>query len=150
MSQAQTALVLPEPYLSTSIAQAETDISHKIDTADSLYELTNVGIFHLLAYLKYNEKASMTFSIPADLKPHYILIKGLIVFCRSKGLVVNFNLLEKTITIDLSLSDIVLLKKLLGEVSTRLHDELKFKMKLKRILEFEKRYKEEARIIYTS
>lgn len=145
---AQAALVLPESYLNASIEKSQTALNTKSDQREQLHEFRSVGIFQLSAYLKYNEKGSMTFSISDNLKSHYILIKGLLVFCRSKDIVVRFNLVEKTITADLHLSDLNLLKKLLEEVSMRVHDELKFKTRLKQILEFERRYKEEALLIY--
>lgn len=148
MTQTQPALVSSKLYLNTSTGSATSNFNYQSHGNFILDGFENNGTFELLTAFNYSEKIQVTFGVNDKYKAHYILIKGLLTFYRFKELGLSFNRHEKTITVDLRVSNLELLKKLMYEVSNQLSEELKFKAKLKQIIAFEQRYKEEASLLY--
>ena len=105
-------------------------------------------LFDNVSPLYYKSKVRLSFSLSEEFKRHFVLIKGLIEFYRSKNFSFEYNLAQKGIETDIEVSELSNLQVFFESVLAWLREELKFKKTLKVILEFEQRYKLEQAEVY--
>lgn len=89
----------------------------------------------------YNDRVSLAFQLKEAFAAHFILIKGLIEFNRSKDLKFVFNRDEKSFEIDLEAAQLDTLNNFLGHIHALLQKEIQFKAVLKKVIAFENQYK---------
>ena len=106
-------------------------------------------LFNNVSPLYYKSKVRLSFSLSEEFKKHFVLIKGLIEFYRSKNFSFEYNVAQKGIETDVEVSELQNLQTFFDTVLNWLHEELKFKKTLKVILEFEHRYKLEQTEVYS-
>jgi hypothetical protein len=81
---------------------------------------------------------------------HFVLLKGLIEFYRSKNFVFTFDRNERSIEVDIRESEFAPLKTFLAEVNQWYQQEIRFKSALKNAISFEARYKAERESLYAT
>ena len=96
----------------------------------------------------YKERARLHFAVADEFSKHFILIKGLIEFSRSSSLKFSFIADQKRIEINLEVNQFEELNQLFLTVHTEMLKEIRFKAALKKAIEFEQRYKQEAAKVY--
>lgn len=96
----------------------------------------------------YKESARLQFAVTDSLSPHFILIKGLIEFNRSREMKFTFDRDKKAFTVDLAVAQLEELNKMISRVYELVLSELRFKAALRRAIQFEARYKAEAVQVY--
>ena len=106
-------------------------------------------LFDNVSPLYYKSKVRLSFSLSKEFKRHFVLIKGLIEFHRSKNFSFEYNVAQKRIEADIEVSELNNLQIFFESVLRWLNEELKFKETLKVILEFEHRYRLEQAEIYS-
>jgi len=89
----------------------------------------------------YNQRVSITFGVKEAFAPHFILIKGLIEFNRSKALKFGFNREERSFEIDVAIAQLPVLSAFLKNIHAQLQKEIQFKAVLKKVIAFENQYK---------
>jgi hypothetical protein len=97
----------------------------------------------------YNNRIRLNISVNAPLT-HFILIRGLIEFNRSKNLLVSYDKEKKTLEADFPEVEAGSVKNFLQNISLWLNEEIKFKSGLKHVIEFESRYKAERSRLYAA
>ena len=96
----------------------------------------------------YNDRVSLAFQVKQAFAAHFILIKGLIEFNRSKDLKFVFNRDEKSFEIDLEATQLDALNDFLGHIHALLQKEIQFKGVLKKVIAFENQYKALRDVVY--
>jgi hypothetical protein len=97
---------------------------------------------------RYNDRLSLSFRVKEGFASHFILIKGLIDFNRSKDLKFAFHRDEKSFEIDLEATQLDALNNFLAHIHTLLQKEIQFKAVLKKVIAFENHYKALRDIVY--
>lgn len=108
------------------------------------------GLFKDVAPLYYRTRVRLSFALSEDFHAHFVMMKGLIEFYRSKGFTFQYNFKQRAIEIDIEVSQITELQQFLKKISIWLKEELRFKDALKRVLKFENQYKLERAAVYSS
>jgi hypothetical protein len=106
------------------------------------------GIFERVSSLIYENRIVQLISIIPDANAHFALIKGLIEFCRGSKFKIEFDSSARTLTVDIALKDSNEFSQLLKEVNERFEKEMAFKKRLKKLIDFESRYRQEAKALY--
>jgi hypothetical protein len=106
------------------------------------------GIFERVSSLIYDDRIVQLLSIVPSAGTYFALIKGLIEFCRGSKFAVEFDSTARTLTVDIALRDSNDFNQLLTEVSERFEKEIAFKQRLKKLIDFESRYRQEAQALY--
>jgi hypothetical protein len=106
------------------------------------------GIFERVSSLIYEDRIVQLLSIVPSTAEYFALIKGLIEFCRGSKFTVAFDSSARTLTVDIALKDSNDFNQLLTVVSERFENEIAFKKRLKKLIDFESRYKEESQALY--
>jgi hypothetical protein len=97
----------------------------------------------------YNNRLRLSISTGLD-GTHYVLLKGLIEFYRSKEYFFTFNRDEHSIEADIRESEFASLKTFLSDVNRWYQKEIQFKAALKHAISFEARYKAEKENLYAT
>jgi hypothetical protein len=105
-------------------------------------------IFERISSLIYQDRIVQLISLAPSVNAHFALIKGLIEFCRGPKFLIEFDSSSKTITVDIALKDSNEFSDLLKMVSERFEKEIAYKQRLKKLIEFESRYREESERLY--
>lgn len=98
----------------------------------------------------YKDRAKLGFRLTERFQPYFALIKGLIEFHRSRDLRFTFNRPSASFEIDLEIKHSGDLNDFLVKVYGWLNQEIQFKATLKKIIQFENRYKLEKAALYNS
>ncbi|MEO5980623.1 MAG: hypothetical protein ABIS36_11285 [Chryseolinea sp.] len=108
------------------------------------------GFFKLSSLFYYADRIKISFTLNESYAAHYVLVKGLLEFHRSKDYKITYKSEEKTF--DLSVGSNLLdgAHQFLENVTVWVDHELDFKLKLKKIIEFESDYKRQAAEVYRS
>jgi hypothetical protein len=96
----------------------------------------------------HKQSVKLDLSLSPDFQSYFILLKGLIEFHRPRNFKFFFNREGQSVSIEIDLNEINLLRQFLSDISLWLVRELKFKAELKKVLAFEARYKVEKALIY--
>ena len=96
----------------------------------------------------YKERARLQFNVTNEFVSHFILIRGLIEFTRAKHLKFTFAPDIKRMEIDLEVGQFDELSQLFRTVYSELKKEIRFKIALKKAIEFDEQYKREREQIY--
>jgi hypothetical protein len=107
-------------------------------------------IFERVSSLIYEDRIVQLLSIVPSGTGYFALIKGLIEFCRGSKFTVGFDSTARTLTVDIALKDSNDFNQLLTGVSERFEKEIAFKKRLKKLIDFESRYREESRELYSA
>jgi hypothetical protein len=105
-------------------------------------------IFERVGSLIYEDRIVQLLSIVPSANAQFALIKGLIEFCRGNKFTVSFDSTARTLTVDIALKDSNEFSQLLQDVDDRFKKELVFKKRLKKLIDFESRYRSEAEFLY--
>jgi hypothetical protein len=105
-------------------------------------------IFERVSSLIYEHRIVQLLSVVPSANAQFALVKGLIEFCRGSKFTVEFDSTARTLTVDIALKDSNDFNKLLSEVSVRFEKEIAFKKRLKKLIDFESRYRSEAEFLY--
>jgi hypothetical protein len=106
------------------------------------------GIFERVSSLIYEDRIVQLLSVVPAASTHFALVKGLIEFCRGAKFAVDFDSAARTFTVDIALRDSNAFNQLLTEVNERFEKEIAFKECLKKLIDFEARYRQEAEALY--
>lgn len=105
--------------------------------------------YHQPAAFYYKDRVRFCFTTTPEFVAHFILIKGLIEFHRSRHLRFMFDHDKKQIRADLAVTHVAALHQLLEVVYNEVLQEIRFKAALKKAILFEERYKQECAEVYT-
>jgi hypothetical protein len=143
----QNAIKLSHSFPSVS----ETLIQPVSGTTSVLPEMERIPSFISQAgRLTYLDKVQYTFNIAEGYRKHFALIKGLIDFHRSANIQVKFNREEKSFEVRVNLQQVDSLIKFLEQVQEWLSGEVKFKIALKQVMQFEALYRSQRAAVYGS
>ena len=137
MVHAATALSTEGQYLQIA-NQGESNI---VSVDDSEHTAIQNRLFGKVSPLYYKARVRLSFSLSEEFKKHFVLIKGLIEFNRSKDFSFEYNLAQRTFETDVDTGQLNDLQVFFENILTWLTQELRFKSALKVVLEFENRYK---------
>ena len=140
MVHATSSILTQAKYLQIANATSEhpDNVSHQNQV--TFPEIQSV-LFNKVSPLHYKTRVHLSFSLTEEFRRHFVLIKGLIEFYRSKNFSFEYNAVQKGIEADIEVSQLSNLQLFFDSILSRLNDELKFKETLKIILDFENRYK---------
>lgn len=141
----QNAIQSALPYFHTSESQTASAKSVTFDEAGPLPSFINP-----VSRLEFLGKVQYTFNVSHRFVDQFALIKGLIDFHRPKDIQFRFNREEKSIQVRAHLHHVDFLVLFLHKVEEWLVSEVQFKMALKKIIQFEARYKSQRSAIYNS
>ena len=145
----QTAQIAQEEQylniLTSSQAAASIDIIEKSN--QRLFHFNN-PLFGKVTPLYYKKRIHLQFSISEKYRAHYVMIKGLIEFHRSKDFSFNYNASHRAFEIDVDVNQLEELSLFLSKVLVWLQRETRFRLALKIALEFENRYRLERDSVY--
>ena len=140
----QTASVLSSEqslYISTAeVSLAPVKNSEAVSTSLNFVFEEN-GFYIPSTAFGYNDRVSLAFQVKEAFAAHFILIKGLIEFNRSKDLKFAFDRDEKSFEIDLEAAQLDTLNDFLAHIHGLLQKEIQFKAVLKKVIAFENQYK---------
>jgi len=137
MVHAATALSTEEQYLQIA-NQGESNI---VSVDGSEHTAIQNHLFAKVSPLYYNARVRLSFSLSEEFKQHFVLIKGLIEFNRSKDFSFEYNRAQRTFETDVDAGQLNDLQVFFENILTWLNQELTFKSALKVVIEFENRYK---------
>lgn len=98
-------------------------------------------LFDQISPLYYKTRVRLSLSLSEEFKKHFVLVKGLIEFHRSKHFSFEYQPSYKIIEIDIEIEQLEELQQFFGNVLTWTNQEISFKRALKLVLDFENRYK---------
>jgi hypothetical protein len=96
----------------------------------------------------HKDSVKFDLSLSSEYQSYFILLKGLIEFHRPKDFKFHFTKEDQSVSIEIGVNEINLLRQFLSDISFWLVKELKFRSDLKKVLAFEARYKAEKELIY--
>ncbi|MBT1700252.1 hypothetical protein KK083_25415 [Fulvivirgaceae bacterium PWU4] len=97
----------------------------------------------------YKDQVRFCFTATPEFAAHFILIKGLVEFHRSRHLQFTFDLNKKQFEADLAVTHVGALHQLLEVVYSEVLREIRFKAALKKAILFEERYRQACAEVYT-
>jgi hypothetical protein len=116
---------------------------------DNHFPSLEKDVFGKVSPFYYRTRARLTFAISDGFRAHFIMIKGLIEFNRSKHFFFQYDAKQRIIETDLDVTQIGELQLFLNRITTLLKQEIQFKRALKLVLDLEHRYKVEMEGVYT-
>jgi hypothetical protein len=128
----------PKSVISDNTAKAD-QIVHEVESASDFLKAGTVLI--------YNHRVRLTAKVKLGLK-EFILLRGLIEFHRPANFFFTYDRKERTIEADFRESEFESLKEFLNVVSGWLNTELGFRSSLRKIIDFEARYRAERNSLY--
>lgn len=105
-------------------------------------------LFNKVTSLYYKKRVRLSISLSDEFKKHFVMMRGLIEFHRSKSLSFYYDVKQKTFEADIDVNQLNHLQSFFNKVSLWLKEEIRFKEALKIVLEFEHRYKIESASAY--
>ena len=151
MSQTADNILIESQYL--QIANEEIQIiadgfAQVLDNESSSPAIENI-LFDKVTALYYKKRVRLSFSLSEEFKKHFVMIRGLIEFHRSKSFSFHYDGKQKAFETDVDETQLKHLQSFFNKVSSWLKEEIRFKKALKIVLEFEHRYKIEKASVYT-
>jgi hypothetical protein len=151
MSQTAENILTAKPHL--QIANEEIRIiaeglSQVLDNESSSPVIENI-LFNKVTSLYYKKRVRLSFSLSDDFKKHFVMIRGLIEFHRSKSFSFHYDIKQKAFEADIDVAQLNHLQSFFNRISSWLKEEIRFKEALKIVLEFEHRYKIERASVYS-
>jgi len=128
----------PKSVISDNTAKADQIVQE----IESIADFLNGG-----TVLIYNHRVRLTTKVKLSLK-EFILFRGLIEFHRPANFFFTYDRTERTIVADFRESEFEQLKRFFHEATGWLASELGFKSALKKIMDFESRYRSERSSLY--
>ena len=145
----KAANILTEEQYLQIVDEASTPSDYSSNEYNVETPVLESVLFDNVSPLYYKSKVRLSLSLSEEFKRHFVMIKGLIEFHRSKNFSFEYNVAQKRIEADIEVSELHNLQIFFESVLRWLNEELKFKETLKVILEFEHRYRLEQAEIYS-
>jgi hypothetical protein len=120
-----------------------------ITEKDDRFSSLEKTVFKQVSPFYYRTRARLAFAIADEFRAHFVMIKGLIEFNRSKHFYFQYDAKQRIVETDLDVTQLDALQVFLNRVTTLLKQEIQFKHALKLVLDFEHRYKAEMEGVYT-
>ncbi|MBT1703920.1 hypothetical protein [Chryseosolibacter indicus] len=146
MAQTKPVLVT-ESYLHIIKEEFPTSIPTN-DAQISTRLVGNNSSFRIISSFTYGKRTRLSLTLKDEFINHFVMVKGLLEFSRSKDYQFSYNVAERSFLVDFDESLEDGLKELLTFVSARLSEEIRFKKALTQIREIEARHKEELAALY--
>ena len=114
-------------------------------TARKMIENT---LFDKASTFSYHNRLRLSFSVREEYKSDFVLIRGLIEFHRTRNLKFTFDKNSRSIQTDIPGSEADQLHSFLQQISEWFKKEKQFKLALKIVVDFERRYGAERDSVY--